>query len=129
MPKILIDNDIHSLTELESNLYHWHYKAIELQLEDYMHVYHIGLDIYKSTGNKANVISSHDLTFSFASETWNFIADRNSDFSFINAQAVVVKQLHLRVLARIVARIRKKTYKFKIFSTYDEALKWIKSQM
>jgi hypothetical protein len=128
MPKIIIDNDIHTLTELEPNLYHWHYKAIELQLKDYMLVYNIGIDIYKSTGEKTSVITSHDLTFSFASETWDFIVDKNSDFSFINAQAVVVKQLHLRVLTRIVSRIRKRAYKFQIFPTYDDALVWIKQQ-
>jgi len=129
MPKIVIENKAFTLTELEPNLFHWHFNAVELQLKDYMVVYNMGLESFKETGHKSNIVTTHDLTFSFASDTWNFVVDRNSDFSFINAQAVVVKQLHLRVLARIVKTIRKKSYNYKVFPTYEEALTWVKSQM
>ncbi len=129
MPKIVVKNKAYTLTELEPNLFHWHFNAVELQLKDYIIVYNIGVESYKETGQKSNIINTHDLTFSFASDTWNFVVDRNSDFSFVNAQAVVVKQLHLRVLARIVKTIRKKTYNYKVFPTYEEALSWVKSQM
>ncbi len=129
MNDLIFENDAYILTELEPNLYHWHFKDVELQLNDYMEVYNLGMKKYKEEGVKANIINTHDLTFSFASETWDFIVDKNSDFSFVNCQAVVVKQLHLRVLARIIASIRKKSYLFKVFSNYDDALSWVKSKM
>ena len=127
MPNILVENNAYILTELEPNIYHWHFKAAQLVLSDYLIVYHMAIDKYKETGYKANIVTTHELTFSFAPETWNFIVDRNTDFSFINAQAVVVKQLHLRVLARIIKMTRKKAYKYQIFATYDDALNWLKT--
>lgn len=99
-----------------------------MQLEDYLLVYNIGVDIYKSTGKKVDLITTHASTFSFAPETWSFIIDKDSDFSFINSHAIVVKQLHLRVLTNFVSKMRKKDYKIKTFSTYDDALIWINSQ-
>jgi len=99
-----------------------------LQLEDYLLVYNIGVDIYKSTGKKVDVITTHAPTFSFAPETWSFIIDKDSDFSFINSQAIVIKQLHMRIMANFVSKMRKTDYSFKIFSTYDEALIWTNRQ-
>jgi len=87
--------------------------------------YNCAID-YTSKGNKISILSIHDKNFYFSSETWKFISDKNTDFSFLYAQAIVLKQLHLRLLASFFIKFRKSNFKIKIFSNEKDAAIWLK---
>lgn len=68
-PHITFKNKNYTLTQIDENTYHWHFNAIELLLKDYLTVYNYAVERYKKNNDKVNLIITHDLTFSFASET------------------------------------------------------------
>lgn len=70
-------------------------------------------------------MATHDENFHFSSEAWDFMTNKETDFSFVKAHAIVIKQLHLRILATFFSQLRKSNYQTKIFSNETKAFAWL----
>ena len=122
---IILQNKGFVIKEMDNGVLHWHFFTGELSLEDYKEAY----DYAISNPSKSPflIMATHDSGFHFSADTWSFMIDKNTDFSFILANALVIKQLHLRILAKLFAIIRKSTYRSKVFATEEKALFWLET--
>ena len=122
---IILENNAFNLKQDNDGVFHWHFYSGILSLEDYMLGYNYGLQNYKESSFL--LLATHDHNFHFSSEAWSFMTDKNTDFTFVKAHAIVITQLHLRILASIFSKLKKSTYQTKIFSNKEKALEWLKT--
>ena len=101
----IIQNKRSILKEIDKGILHWHFFSGELSLDDHKEEYDY------STKNRDKwpllIAATHNQNFYFSPETWSFMIDKNTDFSFVNANELVVEQLHLRIMAKLFASIKK----------------------
>jgi hypothetical protein len=124
----LIKEKVFNFVEMEGNVFKWHLLSGEMNLEDYKKGYEFAKECnYKGTG--LFLMATHDQDFSFSPEAWEFMTDKKTDFSFMAAHALVINQLHLRMLATFFIRLKKNSYPSKVFSNEEKANVWLKSLM
>ena len=121
----LVKENVFNFQEIENGVFKWHLFPGEMSLEDYR----LGYNFVKNCFEKDPIfiIATHGRNFTFSPEAWRFMTDPDTDFSFMGAHALVLDQLHLRILAKVFIGLKKSNHPSKVFSNEEKALIWLKS--
>lgn len=125
---ILIDHPAFQVKILEVNLLNVHHKGGEMSLTVFIEMINYVKKYAKENG-QLYIVNTHDLSFSFANDAWQYIRKESDSFTFITAQALVAQELHFRILAKFHARVNKSRTSFKVTAKMDEGVDWLRKRM
>ena len=99
---------------------------VNIEVEDAKEIDQLIVDELINNNHFVALIDARDVTSTITAEAREFFANDELVLEIRKAQAIVVNNLHTKLLANFYMKFHKPKNPIKIFSDYDTAEKWIR---